>query len=77
MQGIKHPLTGEVYDVEIVDGNDVVVVTDTEGRSGTFTMDGRYLHGDVKVADAHLCGWMASARWTSSLVSANASGANP
>jgi len=65
VQGIKHPLTGEVYEVEVVDGADVVVVTDAEGRSGTFTMDGRWLHGDVRVADAHLCGWLASARATS------------
>lgn len=76
MQGIKHPLTGAVYEVEVVDGADVVVVTDTEGRSGTFTMDGRYLHGEVTVADAHLCGWMASARTTSSLVPADAPGAS-
>lgn len=74
VQGIKHPLTGEVYEVEVIDGGDVVVVTDTEGRSGTFTMDGRWLHGDVKVADAHLCGWMASARATSRFASTDVTG---
>jgi hypothetical protein len=74
VQGIKHPLTGEVYEVEVVDGADVVVVTDAEGRSGTFTMDGRWLHGDVRVADAHLCGWLASARATSRFAPADAPG---
>jgi hypothetical protein len=74
VQGIKHPLTGEVYEVEVVDGADVVVVIDAQGRSGTFTMDGRWLHGDVRVADAHLCGWMASARATSRFAPADATG---
>lgn len=62
MHGIKHPLTGEVYELETDDGERRVHVIAADGRTGVFTLDGRWLSGDVKVADAHLCGWLASDR---------------
>lgn len=58
MRGIKHPMTGEVYEVG---ENGTVVVSGPDG-SGVFTLDGRWLSGELKVADAHLCGWLASER---------------
>ncbi len=57
MHGIRHPLTGEVYELE---GDHVVVSKD--GRSGIFTIDGRWISGELRVADAHLCGWLGSDR---------------
>jgi hypothetical protein len=55
VRGIRHPLSQAVYDVE-EDGT--VTVTAKDGRSGRFTADGHWIGGDLKVADAHLCGWV-------------------
>ena len=55
MRGIRHPLSQAVYDVE-ADGT--VTVTAPDGRRGRFTAEGRWLEGELRVADAHLCGWV-------------------
>ena len=59
MRGIKHPLTNEVY--EVSDEGMNVVVTGDAG-SGVFTFVGQWVSGELKVADAHLCGWLGSER---------------
>ena len=40
-------------------GNGPDVFIDAHGRLGTFTKEGRWLHGEVREADCHLCGWVA------------------
>ena len=59
MHGIKHPLTNEVYEVSD-EGTNVVVTGDL--GTGVFTFGGQWVSGDLKVADAHLCGWMGTKR---------------
>jgi hypothetical protein len=50
-----HPLEGATYDVG-EDGHVHVVAAD--GRSGVFTAEGVWLRGELREADAHLCGWI-------------------
>ena len=38
-----------------------VVVTNDVG-SGVFTFGGQWISGELKAADAHLCGWLGSER---------------
>jgi len=59
MRGIKHPMTDEIYEVSD-DGLNVVVTSDV--RSGVFTFGGQWISGELKAADAHLCGWLGSER---------------
>jgi hypothetical protein len=53
MPKIRHSLTGAVYDV--VDG---VIIVELDGRTGRFHPDGRWIDGDIRIADPHLCGWL-------------------
>lgn len=55
MRGIKHPLSGAVYD--LTEAGTIVVSKD--GQSGEFTKDGVYLNGAIKQCDPHLCVWIA------------------
>jgi hypothetical protein len=55
MRTKRHPLSGAIYDVR-PDGN--VEVTKGELR-GVFAADGRWLEGELRSCDAHLCGWIA------------------
>jgi len=55
MRTIKHPLSGAVYDLE-ADGT--IRVQAKDGRVGTFDKNGKWLDGDVKQADPHLCLWI-------------------
>jgi hypothetical protein len=59
MRGIKHPLTFDIYEVSD-DGASVVVRGDS--ISGIFTFGGQWVSGEIKSADAHLCGWLGSER---------------
>ena len=59
MRGIKHPMTDEIYEVSD-DGLHVVVTSDV--GSGVFTLGGQWNSGELKAADAHLCGWLGSER---------------
>jgi len=52
---IKHPLSGATYDL-LEDGTIQLVMKD--GRRGVFDKHGRWLSGDVKQADPHLCLWI-------------------
>ncbi|MCH9837930.1 MAG: hypothetical protein P8O03_05590 [Ilumatobacter sp.] len=56
MRQRRHALSGALYDVRD-DGN--VDVTSREGVTGTFTVDGEWISGDLRHADPHLCGWLA------------------
>ena len=51
-----HMLTGAVYDCE-EDG--VARVTTPDGRTGRFDDTGRWLDGELREADPHLCLWVA------------------
>jgi len=58
MLGIRHPFSGALYERDPdSDGN--VLVTEADGTWGRFTKQGRWLAGDVREADPHLCGWVA------------------
>ena len=59
MRGIKHPMTDEIYEVSD-DGLHVVVTSDV--GSVVFTFGGQWITGELKAADAHLCGWLGSER---------------
>lgn len=55
MRTIKHPLSGATYDL-MDDGTITVVARD--GRTGTFDKHGRWLAGETRQADPHLCLWI-------------------
>ena len=55
MRTIRHPLSGATYDL-LEDGT--VKVTSRDGREGLFDHHGRWLSGDNKHADPHLCLWI-------------------
>ena len=54
MHGVRHPFTRALYE-PLDDGRVRVSLDDT---SGVFAADGRWLEGDLREADAHLCGWV-------------------
>jgi hypothetical protein len=54
MRTIKHPLSGALYDLDD-DGHIVVTLDD---KTGIFTKEGVWLSGEIRTADAHLCGWI-------------------
>ena len=57
--GLRHPYTHALY--ELTD-EDLVLVTAPDGRSGRFRPDGRWVEGELREADPHLCGWVAGPR---------------
>ena len=54
MRGIVHPFTKALYEQ---DGDGHIRVTH-EGRQGIFGVDGRWLSGELRESDPHLCGWV-------------------
>ncbi|MDH4148543.1 MAG: transposase [Acidimicrobiia bacterium] len=56
MLGLRHPLTGAIYDLEA----DGTVTVDHDGRRGRFRGDGEWIEGELRAADPHLCGWLTS-----------------
>lgn len=54
MNGIRHPFTRALYEQ---DGNGNIQVTDGE-RQGLFTIEGRWLSGELRECDPQLCGWV-------------------
>jgi hypothetical protein len=56
MRQIRHPLSGAIY--ELADDGGVLVTKDSS--AGRFTTDGRWLTGDLRVADPELCRWIGS-----------------
>ena len=54
MRTIRHPISGATYD--LTDDGDIIVALD--GKSGRFTKEGVWIEGEIRSADAHLCGWI-------------------
>jgi len=52
---IRHPLSGALYD--LTDSGDIQVSKD--GRTGLFTSHGKWIEGEIRQADPHLCLWIA------------------
>ncbi len=68
MNGVRHPFTDALYE-PVGDGTVMVTLHD---RTGRFTSEGRWLDGELREADPHLCGWVAGRRVTSHRVTAKA-----
>jgi len=54
MRGIVHPFSKALYE-QHGDGN---IRVSKDGRWGVFTVDGRYVRGEIREADPQLCGWV-------------------
>jgi hypothetical protein len=54
MRTIRHPLSGAMYDLD-TNGN---IVVSLDGKTGLFTKEGVWIKGEIRSADAHLCGWI-------------------
>jgi hypothetical protein len=52
---LRHPLSGAVYTLR----DDGLVDVDNNGLRGTFSFDGRYHDGELRVADPHMLLWLA------------------
>jgi hypothetical protein len=55
VKGITHPFSRALYEQ---DGTGHVRVTDTEGRVGTYAVDGKWVSGAKLDIDPHLIGWV-------------------
>lgn len=55
MLGLRHPFTQALYERD----DDLVRVTTTDGLTGRFRADGRWVSGELREADPQLCGWIA------------------
>jgi len=55
MHGLRHPFSGALYEQ---DGDGHVRVTETDGRSGLFEVNGKWITGVLLQADPHVCGWV-------------------
>ena len=56
MPGLKHPLSGAVYDLT----EDGAIQVTTEDGSGTFDSNGVWISGDLRSCDPQMCNWIAS-----------------
>ncbi len=56
MSGLKHPLSGAVYDLT----DDGAIEVTTEDGSGTFDKNGVWMSGDLRSCDPQMCNWIAS-----------------
>lgn len=62
MPAIRHPLSGATYDL----APDATTVTvERDGKSGRFDTEGRWIDGDIRTADPHLCQWIGGQRMVS------------
>lgn len=52
---LQHPLNGWVYEDL---GDDVVQVTTPKGKTGKFTIDAKWIEGELTDANPHLCLWV-------------------
>ncbi len=60
---MRHPMTGAIYE-RLESGG--CRVTETDGRSGVFTENGRWLSGEVREADLHFLNWVGGPQVESS-----------
>ena len=65
MRGLIHPITKALYEQ---DGDGNVRVTH-RGRVGVFSADGRWIGGELRESDPHLCGWIAGPQMVSNRLS--------
>jgi hypothetical protein len=54
MRQRRHPLSGAFYEV----GEDGHVYVDHKGVAGVFDSQGRWISGELREADPHLCMWL-------------------
>jgi len=59
MAGLRHPFTGATY-AKQDDGT--ILVTDSNGATGRFQRNGKWISGAVRECDAQLCGWVGGPR---------------
>ncbi len=59
MMGLRHPQTGEVYEVDDDDPT-LVRVSNEQGQWGRFTKGGSHVDGELRFADPHVCGWVVT-----------------
>ena len=70
MSGVRHPFSGALYERD-PDGTVRVALGE---RTGRFTSDGRWLSGELREADPHLCGWVGGKRMRSARVADDGDG---
>ena len=56
MAGLRHPLSGAVY--EVTDEGSIRVTTDES--SGLFDREGVWISGELRTSDPQMCNWLAS-----------------
>ena len=56
MPGLRHPLSGAVYDIT----PEGVVRVSTDSSSGLFDPNGVWVEGDLRTCDPQMCNWLAS-----------------
>ncbi len=54
MQGMRHALTGALYEVT----EEGLIRVTYDGETGEFRKDGTWVRGDLRIADPQLCGWL-------------------
>lgn len=57
--GIRHPITGALYEPE---GTGTIRVTLKDGRAGTYGGDGRWVSGEKFDIDPQMCVWLHGPR---------------
>jgi hypothetical protein len=70
MNGIRHPFTHALYEL---DADGAIRVT-LDGRAGLFTVEGRWISGELREADPQLCGWVGGPRLQSARATSAAAG---
>lgn len=56
MSGLRHPLSGAVYDV----ATEGAISVTHEGSWGLFDRNGVWVEGDLRTCDPQMCNWLAS-----------------
>jgi hypothetical protein len=69
VNGVQHPFSGALYEQ---DGAGHIVVS-LDGRSGLFHGDGRWISGEIREADPHLCGWVSGPMFGNHRITASSS----
>ena len=59
MPKLRHPVTGAIYDL---DADGLIRVETKDGKVGWFNTDASWAKGELREADPHVIGWMASQR---------------
>lgn len=56
MPGLRHPLSGAVYDITA----EGTIRVSKEGSSALFDRNGVWVEGDLHSCDPQMCNWLAS-----------------